>query len=478
MTVPEIRIRAIDLFERPVRFRLPFRFGAVTLTQARQAFLRMEIETRDGATAVGVSADLLAPKWFDKRPRLTPAETVAELAEALHLGREVALAEGDGFATVFDHAHALGERSRARIEGRGLPGLVAAFAVAQLERAMVDAFCRHRGTDVFEVVSRGLLGIDRRLLPERPEVDPAPLLAGLRAPRFLWLRHTVGMLDPLLDAEVGEDPGDGLPVSLEAVIRRHAIRFFKLKLGGEVEADHARLGNIARLLDRLAEPYHATLDGNEQYADPATLERLLDRIEGDRRLERLRASILHFEQPLPRALTFEVDLGSLAQRVPFLIDEADDRPDSFPRARARGYRGVSVKACKGFFTALANRLRCDLANTEAGRTVAFPSSEDLTTQPGVALQQDLALAGLCGCVHSEKNGHHFAGDMQGAPSPERRAFAEAHGDLYRLEGEALRLVIDVGRLRTGSLAVPGYGSAVLPEFRAMRPLATGGAEDG
>ncbi len=477
MTAPEIRIRAIELFERPVRFRLPFRFGAVTLTHARQAFLRMEIETRDGGTAIGVSADLLASKWFDKRPELSPEETVEELVEALLSAREEVRAD-HGFATVFDHALALGGAIRERLAARGMPGLVAAFAIAQLERAMVDALCRHRGQSVFEAVSSGLLGIDGRLLPERAEVDVAGALSGIAPARRIWLRHTVGMLDPLREDEVQDGPEDGLPVSLEAVVTRHAIRFFKLKLGGDLEADHARLRDIARLLDRLAEPYHATLDGNEQYADPGALEGLLDRIEADRRLERLRSSILYIEQPLPRALTFEVDLGPLAERVPFLIDEADDRPDSFPRARIRGYRGVSVKACKGFFGALANRLRCDLANAEAGRTVAFPSSEDLTTQPGVALQQDLALAALCGCVHSEKNGHHFAGGMQGAPAAEKRAFAEAHGDLYRLEGEELRLGIEVGRLRIGSLACPGYGSAVLPDFGAMQPLARGGTGHG
>ncbi len=477
MTAPEIRIRGLDLFERPVRFRLPFRFGAVTLTEARQAFLRLEIETREGGTAVGVSADLLAPKWFDKRPGLSPEETAEELVVALHLARDEALADR-GFATVFDHARALGPAVRARVEGAGMPGLVAAFAIAQLERAMVDALCRRAGRSVFEAVSSGLLGIDGGLLPERPEAPIGSLLATVAPPRLLWLRHTVGMLDPLREEEVEEDPGDGLPVSLEAVIRRHAVRFFKLKLGGEVEADHARLREIARLLDRLAEPYCATLDGNEQYPDPASLERLLDRIEADRRLERMRSSILYIEQPLPRAATFEVDLGSLAERVPFLIDEADDRPDSFPRARMRGYRGVSVKACKGFFGALANRLRCDLANAEAGRTLAFTSSEDLTTQPGVALQQDLALAGLCGCIHSEKNGHHFAGGMQGATSAEKRAFAAAHGDLYELEGGDLRLVIATGRLATGSLTCPGYGAAVLPDFGAMRPLERGGGTDG
>ena len=42
------RIKEIDLFERPVTLRLPFRFGVVTLTEAPQAFVRARIETEKG----------------------------------------------------------------------------------------------------------------------------------------------------------------------------------------------------------------------------------------------------------------------------------------------------------------------------------------------------------------------------------------------------------------------------------------------
>jgi len=45
----QVRIGAIELYERPVRLRLPFRFGVVTLTECPQAFVRARIETADGA---------------------------------------------------------------------------------------------------------------------------------------------------------------------------------------------------------------------------------------------------------------------------------------------------------------------------------------------------------------------------------------------------------------------------------------------
>ena len=38
-----ISVRAIDLFERPVVLRLPFRFGSVTVRETPQAFVRAKI---------------------------------------------------------------------------------------------------------------------------------------------------------------------------------------------------------------------------------------------------------------------------------------------------------------------------------------------------------------------------------------------------------------------------------------------------
>ena len=74
-----LAVRDIAFFERPVGFVRPFRFGAVVINAAAQAFVRVEIEVEGRGTSVGASAELLVPKWFDKRPHLSPDETVTEL---------------------------------------------------------------------------------------------------------------------------------------------------------------------------------------------------------------------------------------------------------------------------------------------------------------------------------------------------------------------------------------------------------------
>ena len=57
------------------------------------------------------------------------------------------------------------------------------------------------------------------------------------------------------------------PETLEEVIATYGNRYFKLKVGGDVDADLERLTRIAAVLDRRSDRYWATLDGNEQYGD-------------------------------------------------------------------------------------------------------------------------------------------------------------------------------------------------------------------
>src|SRR6185295_3705349 len=97
-----LKLRDIAFFERPVRFARPFRFGAVTINATPQLFVRAEIEVEGRGTAVGASAELLVPKWFDKRPQLTPEQTVDELRRALEIARDLYLAQ-----TSFDSAFGL-----------------------------------------------------------------------------------------------------------------------------------------------------------------------------------------------------------------------------------------------------------------------------------------------------------------------------------------------------------------------------------
>jgi len=87
MSAPRFALRAIELYERPVVLRLPFRFGMVTLERAPQAFVRARVRLADGAEAWGASAEMMVPKWFEKDPARSNDADVEALRASLRNAR-------------------------------------------------------------------------------------------------------------------------------------------------------------------------------------------------------------------------------------------------------------------------------------------------------------------------------------------------------------------------------------------------------
>lgn len=441
---------SVDYGERAVRLRLPFRFGAATLREAPQAFVRARIRLESGRECEGVAAEMLVPKWFDKDPALSNEENFAQLRRSLAAAGADYCAGGANTAW----GHFLAHRRS---------GLVAGFGPALVERAALDALCRAQGVSFHQAVRGNLIGAARF-----EGLDLPSFFSRLAPAQTIAARHTVGLADALTAADLGQRVNDELPETLEEVVTRYAPRYFKLKVAGDAAADLERLAAIASVLDRRAAPYAATLDGNEQYEDFAGVAEFWRRMQADSRLSRLVASILFIEQPVKRS-------RALAERVeglerPVIIDESDDSLEAFPRARSLGYRGISSKTCKGLYRSLVNAARCARWNAEAGGAPFFLSGEDLTVQAGLALQQDLALVSLLGLAHVERNGHHYVNGMAGAPVAEQEAFLAAHPDLYERSHGAVRPRIEGGVMAIGSLACAGYASGAMPDWRAMRPM--------
>jgi hypothetical protein len=444
---PRLRIRSIDWFERPVEFRMPFRFGAVTVTAAPQLFLFAEIETEDGRGSLGATAELMVPKWFNKDPALTPDQTVDQLRRALAIARDAYL-ERQAFDTAFGHHAACHGAVLAACAREGIPALAAAFGPAEIDKAVLDALLRAYGRSVFEGLKENIAGLDARLTPD---IDDGAIASYLRTrnpqPRIM-VRHTVGMTDP-----VGQLP---------AIHAQTGGRYFKLKLSGDVDADIDRLGQIADTLDAERIDYRATLDANEQYGSHDALGALGDRLLSRPQFGNFLQRLLYIEQPLPRDLTFGTPLGEFGKGFAVIVDEGESDYDSFPKAVALGYRGVSSKACKGIYKSLVNGARAALSSGADG-TRTFLAGEDLTCQAGLAVQQDLALLAFHGIAHSERNGHHFVGGFPATPSDEIAAFRAAHPDLYEHRDGQAKLAISGGALALSSLGQqPGFASGVDP----------------
>ena len=462
---PIFRIAEIDCFERPLRYRLPFRFGAATVSQGVQAFVRVRIVTEDGRSAQGASAELMVPKWFDKRPQLSNDDNIDELRTSLAIARAAYLYDR---APRSAFAHCAVHMAECQTAGnrRGLPALAGAFGAAEIDKAVLDALCNALGISFFAAVQRNAIGLaPAAIAPDVNDGDADAFVRALRPPESIAVRHTVGLADVLRGhpATVSDD----LPESLEEVIAHYGVHWFKIKLGGDPHADAVRVGDIARVLDRLPR-YGVTLDGNEQYESVDALRELVDRLKATPALGRLMTSLAFVEQPLPPRCTFEASVQALAPAA-LLIDEADATIDAFPRARAIGYTGVSSKSCKGAYKSLVNAVRCAVWN-RAGERHYFLSAEDLTTPAGLAVQQDLALAGVLGLEHIERNGHHYIGGMMSAPEREQTSFLDAHPDLYERSRGAVRLAIYDGTVALRSLSQPGFASGALPDWDTLAPM--------
>jgi hypothetical protein len=462
---PAFRIREIGLYERPVKLRMPFRFGVVTLTECPQAFARARIEFADDSGGWGASAELMAPKWFDKDLSLSNEDNFEQLRRVLRLAADAYLADAKA-DTAFGHFARHHDAHQCAAAELGFNPLLASYGPALIDRAVLDAVCRARGVSFYAAMRSNLAGMGGAH-PQFAAFDFDAFLAALQPAATIHARHTVGLLDAITAADQKERVGDGLPETLEEVIAAYGHRYFKLKVAGQVKADLARLEAIAAVLDRSGAPYFASLDGNEQYESAEGVLELVHGIRATPRLQRLWQSILFIEQPITRKLALAVDLGRPDFGKPVIVDESDGALDSFVQARSHGYAGVSSKTCKGFYKSVLNAARCAAWNREAAGPHYFMSAEDLTTQAGLAVQQDLALVNLLGVAHVERNGHHYVDGMAALPRVEQQAFLAAHPDVYEDSHGAVRLRIRAGRIALASLAQPGFASGAMPDFGAM-----------
>ncbi len=456
----QLSVRQVALARTPCRTRLPFRFGAVTVTAADLLTCRALCATSEGAQVFGWSADLLVPRWFRKDTKATPVEDADELHAAAVAAAAACTARANTPKTSFALWHDV-FRERVGNEPHDAPDLlVRGFGCALLERAVLDAACRAAGLPFAAALRADVFGL--RPGDVHRELADWNWSASLPTPRSrLAVRHTIGMLDVLRTRELAPERAvaDGLPQTLEQDLATYGLRWFKVKVGAGFAADRARLLDLAAFFAERDLSPELTLDGNEQFADLGELAALLEAVATEPRGRELLRHVHWIEQPLPRAATFAParhrDLARVVAFALLMLDEADALPESYPRALALGYQGVSVKNCKGVFRALCNFGLCARG---AGR---FQAGEDLTNLAVLPLQQDLVTAAVLGLPHVERNGHHYFRGLDHLPPALVAKARNAHPDLYRALGDGAALRIENGEVDvTSVLAVPGYGHAL------------------
>ena len=470
-------IRNLEVFVREMPpDRLPFTVGKSLSAGKRRPravwIVRLTLGLQGTSEIViGRSGDRPSFGWLDKRPDLSPEKKLSDLIALVNVAREIYLERGAAFDSPFSLWLACHREIQVRASAKNHEALSASYASALFERAVIDAVCRAEKSSFFQMVHGSRMGIDFAAV--HPELEGKDCLAGFprrQRDRF-FLRHTVGLSDPLDSGDLEKAIGDGEPETLRDYVEQHSLRYFKVKISGDADASLSRLERIWKIvIEKTADPVF-TLDGNEAYQNLEEFSGFVGELE--RQLTGFFQHTLFIEQPLTRALTHDETtkeaVEELSRRKDLVIDEADGTIDSFKNAFAIGYAGASHKNCKGVFKSILNSALCRHFAETSGRP-AFLTGEDLSNMSIVPLHQDYDTLSVLGIDHCERNGHHYAYGMSHLRSGEKRELAARHSDLYAEREGELFLRIEGGGVRCGSIFGPGFGGDTMPAWESLTPL--------
>ncbi|MFP6905062.1 MAG: hypothetical protein VCG02_07590 [Verrucomicrobiota bacterium] len=461
-----IAVKEIDLRVINLHTRIPFKYGIATLTRVPHLFVRIRVES-EGQSRWGIGADSLPPKWFTKHPDTSFRTEIEEMITVIR--QSCAAAETVKADTLFSFWHRLQEVQADHLTGPAHPGLLRGFGTSLVERAMIDAYCRIHGCTFSQALLDNRFGI--RLEQVHPSLagnTPADFLAK-PTPKALHIRHTVGLGDPLTEAEIPDDERvhDGLPHALETCIDTYELGWFKIKICGNPERDLPRLAAISHILkDR---DFRFTLDGNEQFHTVEAFRETWSLLNREPGLRAFMQHLVFVEQPFHRDIALNPDtakaLLAWKDRPPMIIDESDAELHSAATALQSGYVGSSHKNCKGVFKGIANA--CLIRSVEHG----ILSGEDLVNIGPVALLQDLAVAASLGITHIERNGHHYFRGLAAFPETVQQQVLEHHADLYQSHPLGFpTLAIRQGKIEIGTVLDSPFGIGFELDPEAFIPL--------
>lgn len=457
-----IQVRQFQIYLHNIHTRMPFRYGIAEMTAVPHLFMQLECEI-DGQTNTGISADNLIPKWFTKDLDTHYQDDLGDMLKVINQAAQFAIQAG-ARGNVFDLWWQIYQAQEIWGAGEGYPPLLWNFGVSLVERALIDVFCRAKGEKFAQAVRENSLGLDLgRIHPELQNLSPDSLLPK-KPLREISLRHTIGLSDAITEAEIndGQRLSDGLPQSLEANIRTYSLKYFKIKVNGDVNMDGERLCRIDGVLKSCGvDDYFFTLDGNEQYKSVAEFRTFWERIRAQEACAPHLERLLFVEQPFHRQVALSAhtrrDLLAWDERPFMIIDESDAEIGSLRIALESGYTGTSHKNCKGVFKSVANAcLLAYLKKQEPTRTYVL-SGEDLANIGPVALLQDLNVMSLLGIKHVERNGHHYFAGLGMFPPEVQELTLNAHPDLYAQSNSFPSLNVQDGKLHIGSLLDSPFG---------------------
>jgi L-alanine-DL-glutamate epimerase-like enolase superfamily enzyme len=323
-----------------------------------------------------------------------------------------------------------------------IPPLCTLVAASAFDAALHDAFGKVHGLNCYACYGPDFMSHDlaHYLGADFKGAHLAGFVQRQPKPR-MPMYHLVGALDPIEADDIKERINDGLPETLSEWIAAEGLTHFKIKLNGDDLAwDVERVVRVDRVVDQTQRPrgvshWCYSLDFNEKCANVGYLLDFLRQVK-----EKTPAGfdrIQYIEQPTHRDLKKHKDnvMHEAAKIVPVVIDESLLDLESLHLARAMGYTGAALKACKGQTQSL-------LLAAAAQKMNLFLCVQDLTC-PGASLIHSAGLAAHVPAVAAiECNSRQYC------PAANKPWAARFPG-IFRITD---------GTMQTGVLTGPGLGA--------------------
>ncbi len=449
MNPTDIHIETVRFDYEDFTYRTPIKFGGVALDRVTLLNVECEVRTGSGRRARGFGSMPLGNVWaFPSRvlsydatlgAMKTLVERIARLTQDhQEAGHPIDLT----WALEPEYLHAATEVSLRLGLAEPIPVLCTLVCASPFDAALHDAFGKIHERGSYHTYGPDFLthDLDHYLGPEfagetldryvRPEPQP-------RMPLY----HLVGALDPLEGSDVIRPVGDGLPETLPQWIDHNGLTHLKVKLNGDdLSWDVERVVRVERVTAeaqarRQVGQWFSSLDFNERCPHVGYLLEFLARVK--ERAPAAFARIQYIEQPTARDLKANRHnvLHEAARLRPVVIDESLIDLESLLLARAMGYTGVALKACKGQSQSL-------LLAAAAQKYGMFLCVQDLTC-PGASL------------IHSAGLAAHVPGVA--AIEANSRQYVPAANRPWEQRFPGIFHVTD-GTLATGTLTGPGLGA--------------------
>ncbi len=414
MKSSDIRIREVRTESEDFLYRSPIKFGGVALDRVTVQNVHCVVETRDGKVARGFGSMPLGNVWSFPSKKHNYEQTLGAMKAVVE---SVAAINRDysEFGHPIDITHALepAYHSAAAAESNRLelaepiPRLCTLVAASPFDAALHDAFGKAHGLNCFSTYGRDVMSHDLgHYLGDEFKGEWLSQYVETKAKPRMPLYHLVGALDPLTPYDVDRPIDDGLPETLGDWIHSDGLTHLKIKMNGEdLKWDVERVVAVDAVAEceqekRGVTSWFYSLDFNEKCTNVGYLLAFLLTIR--QRIPAGFARIQYIEQPTNRDLHADrANVMHEASKIkPVVIDESLLDLESLRLARAMGYTGAALKACKGQTQSL-------LMAAAAKKDGMFLCVQDLTC-PGASLLHSASLAAhIPGVAAIEANSRQY-----------------------------------------------------------------------